>query len=190
MWMQKREGRATTARHTTTGMAFGTINTIAPKYHGIELTNAEGTEQQWKNAVNKMIRRIDDDARVFQPRSVQGRASLAEMRYIAKVAYAFKYQVPEPEIVREVLQIAQDKIDTLVIGKRTWVKKELARQRKEDGGIALPDIRTHMAATWAHTIRKLADPQRRPWKHFARYYIRKHYGEELAQTGTRLLTAN
>ena len=42
----------------------------------------------------------------------------------------------------------------------------------------------------AHTIRKLLEPQQRPWKNFARYYIRKRYGKELAQDGTRMLTAN
>ena len=146
------------------GMTFCTIDDTIPKYHGIRLANGEGAQAQWRKEVTTMTERIDDDAKVFCPRSIQGRASLAEARYINKVAYGFKYQVPETEEVREILSIAQSKLDTLVIGKCAWIQRSMAGQRKEDGGIALPDIRIHMGATWAHTIRKLLEPQQRPWK--------------------------
>ena len=172
------------------GMLFSGVGLTVTKYHGIELSNLEGAEQQWRKSTRDMIQRIDDDARVFRPRSVQGRAALAEARYIGKVAFQYKYHVPTREVVDDVLSIAQKKLDTLVIGKRRWIRRDLAIQRKCDGGIALPDIRAHMGATWAYTIHKLLEPEQRQWKNFGRYYIRRAYGARLALNGNRLITAN
>ena len=47
-----------------------------------------------------------------------------------------------------------------------------------------------MGATWAHAVHKLLEPERRQWKNFGRYYIRRAYGARLALNGNRLITAN
>ena len=47
-----------------------------------------------------------------------------------------------------------------------------------------------MGATWAHAIHRLLEPERRQWKNFGRYYIRRAYGARLALNGHRLITAN
>ena len=191
---QRRQGQpATTADDVQAlwpEMQFSNVGLTVTKYHGIELSNLEGAEQQWRKSTRDMIQRVDDDARVFRPRSVQGRAALAEARYIGKLAFQYKYHVPTREVVDDVLSIAQKKLDTLVIGKRSWIRRDLAIQRKCDGGIALPDIRAHMGATWAHAVHKLLEPERRQWKNFGRYYIRRAYGARLALNGSRLITAN
>ena len=113
-------------------MLFSNVGLTVTKYHGIELSNLEGAEQQWRKSTRDMIQRVDDDARVFRPRSVQGRAALAEARYIGKLAFQYKYHVPTREVVDDVLSIAQKKLDTLVIGKRSWIRRDLAIQRKCD----------------------------------------------------------
>jgi hypothetical protein len=171
------------------GMTFSTVGIVVAKYHGVYLTNGEGVTEQWEKKATEVREMIRHDAEVFTPRSIEGRQHLARGRYLGRLTYTFKYQVPEQSTVDRVLQEVQGELNEVVIGKRTWVEMELARQRKEDAGLGLVDAHSTLRATWAYTLRRALEAEPRPWKHFVRYHLRRAYGPDLG-AGTQLLTSN
>ena len=168
---------------------FNTVGVIVAKYHGVMVTDAEGAALRWETKIDEVIEMIQDDARVFQPRSIEGRQNLAKGRYMGKLAYTFKYQVPETSIVDKQLAKIQTHLNRLILGARDWVKQSLAKQRIEDTGLGMIDAAACMQGMWGHAIRKVMDPEARPWKNFAHYYLRRTYGTALGE-GTAMLTAN
>ena len=171
------------------GMTFSTQGIVIAKYHGIAVTDEEGTCTQWRKKVTEVISMMDEDTRVFTPRSIAGRAHLARGRYMGKAAYTFQYMVPEQSRLDELLKPLAARLKQHVLGTSNWIKESTAKQRRPDGGLDLIDPAVDMRARWAASIPKLLDPHDRPWKHFARYYLRRAYGSSLSE-GTRLLTAN
>ena len=131
---------------------------------------------------------INDGARIFVPRSIAGRMHLARGRYLGKVAYAFKYQVPTRSQVEVQLARLDKALSDQVLGAK-WIAHRQATQRREDGGLGLITAASTMKALWSDTVRRVLDPTPRPWKHFARYYVRRTYGENIG-SGTQLFTAN
>ena len=170
------------------GMPFSTRGIVVSKYHGVMITDETGAATQWDKNVTKVIDMINHDARVFVPTSIDGRQHLAQGKYIGKLAYTFKYQVPDQSTVETQLRRVDDALAERTLGTK-WIKQELALQRKEDCGLNLATARHTMQAAWAGAIRRLMEPAPQPWKHFARHYVRKAYGNTLGK-GTMMLTAN
>ena len=183
------EGSPTDPQPLWPGMIFSTQGIVIAKYHGIAVTDEAGTCTHWERKVTEVVSMMNEDARVFTPRSVEGRAHLARGRYMGKAAYTFQYMVPEQTKLEELLSPLATRLKQHVLGVGNWIRESTAKQRHEDGGLELIDPHTTMRARWASAIPKLLDPHERPWKNFARNYLRRAYGDLLA-TGTRLLTAN
>ena len=112
----------------------------------------------------EMRARMADDAKAFVPRSVQGRQRLARGRYAGRLMHTFAHQVPEQHALDAVMKHVQTDLDLVTIGKTWWLTKEIARQRREDGGIGHLHLPNHMSAVWAHELRRCLDPEPRPWK--------------------------
>ena len=81
------------------GMEFNTVGVVVAKYHGVHVADLHGAETHWREKASEVIEMINDDARVFEPRSIEGRQHLARGRYLGRLAYTFKYQVPEETVV-------------------------------------------------------------------------------------------
>jgi len=171
------------------GMRFTVLELCVEKYHGILLTTKEGAKEQYEKKAREMRERIADDAKAFVPRSVEGRQHLARGRYAGRLMHTFTHQVPEQSALDAVMKVVQLDLDKATLGKHNWITKELARQRKEDGGLGHVQLQPHMEAVWAHTMRRCLEPDHRPWKNFVCYYLRRAYGAELSQ-GKQLLTSN
>ena len=170
-------------------MAFTTLDLCVEKYHGIRLTTVHGAREQYEKKASEMRARIADDAKAFVPRSVEGRQSLARGRYAGRLMHTFSHQVPEQHALDEVMKLVQTDLDHVMIGKVWWITKELARQRREDGGVGHLHLPHHMQAVWANELRRCLEPDARPWKNFVAYYLRREYGAALSH-GKQLLTTN
>ena len=170
------------------GMHFSTRDETTAVYHGIETTAEEGAAKLWARKAEEIERLMDDDESVFVPRSIAGRIHLTRGRYIGKTAHVFRYHVPSEPDVASILDKLQARVKTSVMGNVNWVAAKTAMQRRQDGGIAMPHVRSEVEAAWADSVLQLLNGQPRPWKNFSRYQLRRVYGE--VGRGTRMLTAN
>ena len=171
------------------GMNYTKMGVKVEKYHGVTLANAKGTADQWWDKAEKFKEGVANDSKVYMPRSLDGRIRLAQGRHVGKLIHTFKYQVPEQQVVNNVLAEIQKDLDRAIIGNSHWIKRDLAKQRKDDGGIGHIDIQGIMESIWATTITRAMEPETRPWKNFVYYYLRRTYGETLGK-GLKLLTSN
>ena len=170
------------------GMTFSTMSIEVAKYHGIEIGTNERAALQWEKKAAEVSAIMDEDARVFTPRSIIGRVRLARSRYVSKVAYMFKYQVPERQTADEILDKLQAKIKQNVMGSVGWMEKAVALQTREDGGFAMPSVQSELEAAWVNMTLQAMKVAARPWTNFIRYQLQRAYGK--MGEGTRLLTAN
>ena len=180
------------AREWWPGMRFTKEGMKIDKYHGVQLGTTGQVAEQWEKAAAELMERADFDDQIFTPRGLRARKSIARSRHFSRVLYPFRYQVPEPEKVEEVIEEIQRQLDRVVLGKSNWVRLNQARQRRQDGGLGTIDVRATLRAEWASRIRKVLEPSAEgaePWKNYTLYYLRQAYGPELSQ-GKRLLTAN
>lgn len=84
------------------------------------------------------------------------------------------------------MKLVQTDLDHVMIGKVWWITKELARQRREDGGVGHLHLPHHMQAVWANELRRCLEPDARPWKNFVAYYQKRtRGGNEEAQGAER-----
>lgn len=141
------------------GITFTTLELSTEKYHGVLLTTREGVREQYVKKAGEMRARIADDAKAFIPRSIEGRMRLARGRYAGALMHTFAHQVPEESALDDVLKLVQADLDKVVLGKVPFVTKELARQRREDGGLGHLNLRSHLEATWAHSLRRCLTAQ-------------------------------
>ena len=170
------------------GMEFRTLSVQVAKYHGIEVCNGEGAEEQWRGKIDELLAIMDKDESVFMPRSIAGRVRLARSRYVSKLAYMFKYQVPERQTADAMLKEIQTRIKQNVMGSINWLQNAVALQRWQDGGFEMPHVQSELEAAWMGSIQQCLHGEARPHKNFVRYQLRRTYGS--LGCGTRLLTAN
>ena len=159
------------------------------KYLGVKFAMSGGIGEQWESLRDKVEAEMGAAMGRFAPRSVFGRAMWVKGVFAAKLWYAYRFQLPAAGERERVLAEFQETAHRVMFGvkeRRAWfVKRELARQEYEDGGLKLLDVEAHLKGEWVKMIRRLMEEPgvEKPWKNFWFHALDEVYSEAAGGNG-------